>query len=133
MQQKLKMLKNISEQEFSNEIGLTAAKSSARMKSVAPVDTGNLKQSIFYSRAKNQAVLRAKAKYAPYFEFGTGRLVDLDDLTELGLPASYAAKFKGKGIRDVNLPARPYFFSSIRFEFKKLLDRLDDRFKKATR
>lgn len=133
LQQKLKKLKSISQQEFSNEIGLTAAKSSLRMKSTVPVDTGFLKQSIFYGAQKSKAILRAKAKYAPYVEFGTGRLVDLTDLKELGLPESYAARFKGKGLKQVNLPARPYFFSSIRYEFKKLLDRLDERFKKATR
>ena len=66
-------------------------------------------------------------------EFGTGRLVDLEDLTDLGLPASYAMQFKGKGIKEVNLPARPFFFSSVRIELKKLLDRLDKTIKKITK
>jgi hypothetical protein len=57
--------------------------------------------------------------------------VDLTDMTELGIPESYAAQFKGKGIREVNLPARPFFFSSARIGFKNLLNRLNGEIKKA--
>jgi hypothetical protein len=73
----------------------------------------------------------AAANYAPYVEFGTGGSVDLTDMTELGIPESYAAQFKGKGIRDVNLPARPFFFSSARIGFKNLLNRLNGEIQKA--
>jgi hypothetical protein len=52
-------------------------------------------------------------------------------MIELGIPPSYAAQFKGKGIREVNLPARPFFFSSARIGFKNLLNRLNGEIKKA--
>ena len=130
---KLDKLKKISEQELSNEIGQTVFKGAERMKSNVVVDKGNLKQSIAAGASKNKGFVKAKANYAPYIEFGTGRLVNLEDLTDLGLPASYAMQFKGKGIKEVNLPARPFFFSSMRIELKKLLDRLDNTIKKATK
>lgn len=130
---KLDKLKKISEQGLSNEIGQTVFKGAERMKSNVVVDKGNLKQSIAAGASKNKGFVKAKANYAPYIEFGTGRLVNLEDLTDLGLPASYAMQFKGKGIKEVNLPARPFFFSSIRIELKKLLDRLDNTIKKATK
>ncbi|MFN5251062.1 MAG: hypothetical protein ACK5DE_08430 [Bacteroidota bacterium] len=46
--------------------------------------------------------------YSPYVEFGTGGLVDVPKGLE-----QYAIQFKGKGIRQVNLPARPFFFPSV--------------------
>jgi len=130
---KLDKLRKLSTQELSNEIGQTVFKGADRMKSSVVVDKGGLKQSIVAGASNNKGFVKAKANYAPYVEFGTARLVDLEDLTDLGLPASYAMQFKGKGIKEVNLPARPFFFSSIRVELKKLLDRLDNTIKKATR
>ena len=67
----------------------------------------------------------------PYVEFGTGGSVDLTDMLELGIPASYAAQFKGKGIKNVNLPARPFFFNAARIGLKNLLVRLNGEIKKA--
>jgi HK97 gp10 family phage protein len=46
--------------------------------------------------------------YAPYVEFGTGNLVKVDaEFTE------YALQFLGKGIRQVNLPARPFLMPAF--------------------
>ena len=71
------------------------------------VDLGGLKNSIRMSFGKVASVYET-AKYGPYVEFGTGGLVDVpSELTE------YAMQFKGKGIRKVNLPARPYFFPAV--------------------
>lgn len=44
-------------------------------------------------------------EYTPYVEFGTGAYVDVPAGLE-----DYAIQFKGEGKRQVNLPARPYFF-----------------------
>lgn len=63
----------------------------------------------------------ANRTYAPYVEFGTGKKVKVPK----GLEA-YAMQFKGRGIRKVNLPARPYlfpaFFSNIELLKTKLKD-----------
>jgi hypothetical protein len=57
-------------------------------------------------------------------------MVKIDDMVSLGIPPSYAMQFKGKGLREVNLPARPFLFSSARIEYNKLLNRLNNRIKK---
>jgi len=82
-------------------------------KLLAPVDTGKLRQSIKkteitplrWSIAANATGI---APYAPYIEFGTGGLVDVPpELAEI------AIQFKGKGIRKINLPPRPYMYPAF--------------------
>ena len=131
LKKKLDNLRAFESQKLSNELGKTALDISRMAKQTAPVDSGTLKQSIKAERKGKTVEVIAGAHYAPYVEFGTGGSVDLNDMLELGIPASYAAQFKGKGIRDVNLPARPFFFSSGRIGFKNLLNRLNGEIKKA--
>ena len=131
LKKKLDNLRAFESQKLSNELGKTALDISRMAKQTAPVDSGSLKQSIKAERKGKTVEVIAGAHYAPYVEFGTGGSFDLDDMLQLGIPASYAAQFKGKGIRDVNLPARPFFFSSARIGFKNLLNRLNGEIKKA--
>jgi HK97 gp10 family phage protein len=131
LKKKLDNLRAFESQKLSNELGKTALDISRMAKQTAPVDSGTLKQSIKAERKGKTVEVIAGAHYAPYVEFGTGGSVDLNDMLELGIPTSYAAQFKGKGIRDVNLPARPFFFSSARVGFKNLLNRLNGEIKKA--
>ena len=131
LKKKLDNLRAFESQKLSNELGKTALDISRMAKQTAPVDSGSLKQSIKAERKGKTVEIIAGAHYAPYVEFGTGGSVDLNDMLQLGIPASYAAQFKGKGIRDVNLPARPFFFSSGRIGFKNLLNRLNNEIKKA--
>lgn len=131
LKKKLDNLRAFESQKLSNELGKTALDISRMAKQTAPVDSGSLKQSIKAERKGKTVEIIAGAHYAPYVEFGTGGSVDLNDMLQLGIPASYAAQFKGKGIRDVNLPARPFFFSSARIGFKNLLNRLNGEIKKA--
>ncbi len=131
LKKKLDNLRAFESQKLSNELGKTALDISRMAKQSAPVDSGTLKQSIKAERKGKTVEVIAGAHYAPYVEFGTGGSVDLNDMLQLGIPASYAAQFKGKGIRDVNLPARPFFFSSARIGFKNLLNRLNGEIKKA--
>ncbi len=124
LKKKLNNLRAFDKKTLSNELGRAAMDIARLAKQNAPVDKGTLKQSI-KSESKGKTVeVIAGAHYAPYVEFGTGGMVDLDDMLQLGIPASYAAQFKGKGIKEVNLPARPFFFSSARIGFKTLLIRL---------
>ena len=133
LENKLEDLRDISEKELSKEVGQTVARIARRMKQNVVVDLGTLRQSIVFGVSGSKGFVKAKAKYAPYVEFGTGRLVNLKDMQELGIPDSYAAQFKGRGIKEVNLPARPFFFSSVRTEFRKMLDRVNDKLKRLTR
>jgi hypothetical protein len=85
--------------------------------------TGKAHQSLF---VRKDAVLTYRlvsegmgSEYTPYLEFGTGGLVDIPKGLE-----SEAAKFKGRGIRKVNMKARPFFFSPFFEEKNNLLKRI---------
>ena len=76
----------------------------------APVNTGRLRTSITpsYSSDKLTFTIEVNANYGPYMEFGTGKMVRI-------LPgyADIASQFRGKGIRRVNLKAKPYLFDNF--------------------
>jgi HK97 gp10 family phage protein len=59
------------------------------------------------------------APYAPFVEFGTGGLVQVPDELK-----QQAIKFKGKGIRQVNLRARPYLYPALLRGRTEYLDKL---------
>lgn len=69
------------------------------------------------------------APYAAYVEFGTGGLVQVpDEMKEI------AIKFKGKGIKQVNLRARPFLYPSLlrgRKEYLEKLEKLLERYGKT--
>lgn len=89
-----------------------------------PVDTGALRSSIRAVLGADKLTWIVKAggingvDYAPYVEFGTGALVDKQFLQQFGLVA-YAQQFKGRGLRQVNLPARTFLYRNARTEFEK--------------
>tara|TARA_R110002096_G_scaffold21294_1_gene69303 strand:+ start:458 stop:895 length:438 start_codon:yes stop_codon:yes gene_type:complete len=131
LKSKLNNLRAFDKKTLSNELGKTAFDIARKAKQSAPVDNGTLKQSIRTELKGKTVEVIAGAHYAPYIEFGTGGQVKLDDMLELGIPASYAEQFKGRGLRNVNLPARPFFFSSAREGLKNLLVRLNNELDKA--
>jgi HK97 gp10 family phage protein len=124
LNKKLDNLRAFDKKTLSNELGRSAMDIVRMAKQNAPVDKGTLKQSIKSERKGKTVEVIAGANYAPYVEFGTGGMVDLDDMLQLGIPPSYAAQFKGKGIKEVNLPARPFFYNAARIGLKNLLVRL---------
>lgn len=76
-----------------------------------PVDTGDLKNSIQskpikQTKNKVEGTVLVGKNYAPYVEFGTG--------TEVVVPQelqNFAKQFKANPkIKNVNLPARPFFY-----------------------
>ncbi len=84
--------------------------------------TGNLERSGFASmdREKLLGQVGYGANYAPYIEFGTGTLVDIPEGLE-----QYAEQFEGQGIRQVNLPARPFLFPAFYAERPQLVERIN--------
>ena len=108
----------------------------AKRNTVPQIDTGKLIQSIAAGQNVEQArkgVLSIEfnanstglAPYAAYVEFGTGGLVNVPPELQ-----DEAIKFKGKGIRQVNLRPRPYLYPAlveqrpiIRKQFEALLDK----------
>lgn len=129
LKKKLKALEDLSKQELSNELGRMALDSSRRAKKAVPVNKSALINSIGVERlTKTSLSVFAKAKYAPYVEFGTGRFVTLEDMKQLGIPDSYAAQFKGA--KDGYMRAQPFFFISIRKAFAEGLKRVEAIIKK---
>ena len=106
----------------------------------APIDTGKLRQSIATGQNVEEArrgVLSIEinanstglAPYAAYVEFGTGGLVSVPPELQ-----SEAIKFKGRGIRKVNMRPQPYLYPAlvvqrrvIKKQFEDLLDREANR------
>jgi HK97 gp10 family phage protein len=117
------------EKEIAEEIVDWANRTVTAAKSDVPVDTGALRSSIRAVVGKDRKTMIVKAggvkgvDYAPYIEFGTGTFVDQSFLQEYGL-IQYAQQFKGRGIRQVNLPSRPYLYPNARREFAKSLERI---------
>lgn len=89
--------------EIANEI-LNEAKTNA------PVKYGKLRQSGLAEPINNGmgGKITFSAAYAPFVEFGTGGTV----LIPSGW-GDFASQFKGKGIRTVNLPPRPYLLPAF--------------------
>ena len=75
------------------------------------VDTGRLLNSISFKKDQFLSYqFVAQTDYAAYIEFGTGNLfVNPERQGWVDL----AAKYKGKGIKKINLPPRPYMRPSI--------------------
>jgi hypothetical protein len=93
------------------ELAATGELMATSAKNMVAVDTGRLRNSI--SLKKDQFLsyyLVAQTNYAAYVEFGTGTGFIPPEKTEW---ANIAAQFKGRGIKQVNLPARPYMRPSI--------------------
>ena len=124
LKKKLDNLRAFDKKTLSNELGRSAMDIVRMAKQNVRVDKGMLKQSIRSERKGKTVEVIAGANYAPYVEFGTGGMVNLDDMLQLGIPSSYAAQFKGKGIKEVNLPARPFFYNAARIGLRNLLGRL---------
>lgn len=103
-------------------------------KQEAPNNLGDLGQSI---NAVEQNPLNWKviannsglAPYAPFVEFGTGGLVDVpQELQE------QAIKFKGKGIKQINLRPRPYLYPAFlrgSAEYVEKLKKVLDKYGKS--
>lgn len=121
----LKGLENASKktkQMVGDEIEASTYNIQADASSHVPVDTGFLKSSINAEtdRANLIGQVETSVKYAPYIEFGTGGRVNIPQ----GLEA-YASQFKGKGVKQVNMPPQPFLFPASFKEFPKLIQRIN--------
>lgn len=86
---------------------------------LAPVDLGILKSSINGEINGLNGIIGTPVKYAPYLEFGTGGLVDVPEGLE-----DYAMKFKGAGIKQVNITPRPFLTPAFRKHTAIMLEEL---------
>ncbi len=123
IQDKLNKLNENLKVDLSNEINASALTINKNAKRNVVVDYGFLRNSIIVTPDAQGSMtysVEAKAKYAPYVEFGTGGLVKVPAGFE-----AFAMQFKGKGIKKINLRARPYLIPAYESEVPKLIDRLN--------
>lgn len=94
---------------------ISSVSANANGKEYRGVDVGFLKGSItnpvFVSEYAVQVIVQAK--YAPYIEFGTGNLFVS---TGSQIWDEIALQFKGKGIKEINLPPRPFLRPAVQKE-----------------
>ena len=107
------------EKDIEGVTELVARNIEKNAKQLAPANFGKLGQSI---QAVKETPLNWRieaggvlAPYAPFVEFGTGGLVQVpNELKEI------AIKFKGKGIKQVNLRARPYLYPAFIYKLSSI-------------
>lgn len=104
------------------EMDVAVMEINAKQIAAAPVDKGILRAGNRYDISKPlNKVIFNKVEYAPYQEFGTGGLVSIPD----GLEAE-ASIFRGAGVRQVNMPAQPFFYRPYFEEIPKLLKAVEN-------
>jgi hypothetical protein len=91
----------------------------------APVKTGQLSNSFkgILNRTKLESQVGTDQKYAPYVEFGTIERFDGSYSNSLGV-SGYAYQFKQSSKTTGGVPARKFFFSTIRQNFLLMFDDL---------
>lgn len=120
---KLRQYGKEAERDIEGVTELVARNIEKESKILAPTDLGKLGQSIqaVKQNPTNWTIEAggAIAPYAPFVEFGTGGLVVVpQELKEL------AIKFKGKGVKKINLRARPYLYPALLKGRAEYLDKL---------
>ena len=114
-----KIDKNL-KQDLADEINSSSLTILSSAKRLAPIDTGFLRGQIVINPINDLTYeVEAKAKYAPYIEFGTGGTVSI--------PAGFedlARIFKGKGKRTINIRPQPFLIPSYEAEKPKLIQRV---------
>lgn len=104
------------------ELHATAIEITNAQASKAPVDKGVLKRSIFFIRTGQFTFeIISGARYSAYQEFGTGNKVRIPNKYQ-----KFAAQFKGRGIRKVNIQAKPYFIPPLQRRANLLVKRIKD-------
>ena len=105
-------------------------------KTLAPIDNGTLRQSIHTTESEKGLTqnVGTRIPYAPYMEFGTGTLVKIQDGW-----GEMAARFKGAGIRQINIRPRPFMYPAFVYarktfakDIKKSLKDLSNKFNKGS-
>jgi HK97 gp10 family phage protein len=91
---------------------------------------GNLSSSIManYSEKGFSVRIGTALHYAPYVEFGTGTMVNVPAGLE-----DFAMQFKGAGIKEVNLPPRPFLFPAFEENIETFIEQLEKMIQEANR
>ena len=121
----LNKYKNDAVKEFDSITKLSAQEIEGVAKRLSPIDDGTLRQSIKTEKEyKLSYKVTAYAKYSAFQEFGTGGLVNIPDGWE-----RMAAKFKGKGVKQVNIKPHPFMYPAFKIGSKLYNKYLKDKIK----
>lgn len=117
------------QQMLKAELQNTGLETLNEAKTKVPVDTGNLRQQSNYEATREGFGFKVSfsASYAPYVEFGTGGSVLVPNGWE-----EVAIQFKGKGIRTINLPARPFLIPAFEKNVKLMEQRIQSQLNNLT-
>jgi len=111
-----------------DSINIAIAEITSDASNRVPVNTGRLKNAIDGAVIKkdDQVIgeVAARTDYAAYVEFGTGTLVDVPAGLE-----EYAIQYKGKGVKQVNLPAKPFLFPAFTKQIAELPKEIEKQLK----
>jgi HK97 gp10 family phage protein len=128
----LKKFGNKADEALNTALETTAFDMVDKAVSLVVVDTGKLKQSIrVVTVSESNFIVEAGggvAPYAPYIEFGTGGLVDVPKEFD-----EQARRALGKGIKQVNLPPRPYMYPAYLYGLKRIEDNLKTEIEQLTK
>ena len=120
LQRKLKREKSRMTKEIEKETDRTLVNIQRGAKKNSVVDTGLNRSQVTRERDGVDGRVDFHAHYAPYIEFGTGDLVSVpEELKDI------AEQFRGRGVRKVNLPARPFLWPAFVEERPKHIARLE--------
>lgn len=86
-----------------------------------PVDTGRARNSISAAANGLKGEVSVNVDYAGYLEWGTGGSVDVPEGWE-----QMASKWKGKGIKQMNMPPRPFLRPAFEKNVPIILKRMND-------
>jgi len=103
-------------------------KAKQNITTVGAVDNGDLRRSVFNQMlSKLSQKIAVGEKYGAFIEFGTGGSVDIPKGWE-----KLAGEFRGKGIKKIDLPARPYLYPAFKEGYKQYVKDLDKELDKLT-
>jgi hypothetical protein len=102
------------------EVSATAYEILNEAKESTPVKNNFLRGSGFADIQGLNATVGFNKEYAPYVEFGTGGTVNIPPNWE-----DFASQFKGKGIKTINLKARPYLIPAFEKGIKGFNQRMN--------
>ncbi|MFN3746701.1 MAG: HK97-gp10 family putative phage morphogenesis protein [Hyphomicrobiaceae bacterium] len=113
-------------------IAQSAREMAALVRAAAPVDTGQLRDSVGYTFGAFEENKRSRSRISSASAEGVAD-PDLTAQVHAGGGAAFYARFVEFGTRNPSRPARPFFYPALRLTRKKHMDRLKRATHKAAR
>tara|TARA_S200002703_G_C3688802_1_gene211500 strand:+ start:84 stop:524 length:441 start_codon:yes stop_codon:yes gene_type:complete len=129
---KMLRLRNFGTKDFIRVAQDVAAVAVRYAQGRVPVQTGDLKRSIYSKREGNSVFIEAEMDYAGNVEFGTNPHV-IRVRKAKSLYSGKTKQFFGKQVNHPGSAPKPYFFNSIRDATRQTEQRMNKKFKNIVR